>query len=196
MNIHVCGTGGEAMTMRPWVLRPFDAAHDSQAVQRIDTSYVTRESYQARTDGTRLVLEPVDESAALTRTYPIDLGADDWQHACVAVLDGEVRGFIAWAEESWNRRLSIWHFYVDRPVRRLGAGRLMMNKALEWATQRGLLTGWVETSNTNLPGIASYRRLGFEICGFDTTLYRGTPGPNEFAIYMAREIADPRAAAQ
>ena len=70
----------------------------------------------------------------------------------------------------------------------------MMNQALEWAAQQGLLTAWVETSNTNLPGIASYRRLGFEICGFDTTLYRGTPGPNEFATYLAREVARPRAA--
>ena len=176
------------MTMRPWVLRPFDAARDAEAVQQIDTSYMTHESYQVRAEGARLVLELVAEPAALTRTYPIDLGADDWQHARVAVLDDEVRGFIAWAEESWNRRLSIWHFYVDRPVRRSGAGRLMMNQALEWATQRGLLTAWVETSNTNLPGIAGYRQLGFEICGFDTTLYRGTPGPNEFAIYMAREV--------
>jgi ribosomal protein S18 acetylase RimI-like enzyme len=195
MIVHLCDTEEGAMITRPWILRPFEAASDTEAVQRIDTSYVTSESYQVRSDGRRLELEPVAEDSQLTRTYTIDLGADDWQHAHVAVLDGAVRGFVAWAEQGWNRRLAIWHFYVDRPVRRLGAGRLMMDMALGWAAQRRLLTAWVETSNANLPGIASYRRLGFEICGFDTTLYRGTPGPNEFAIYMAREVAEPRAAA-
>jgi hypothetical protein len=31
-------------------------------------------------------------------------------------------------------------------------------------------------------------RLGFEICGFDTTLYRGTPHPGEVAVFMAHRI--------
>jgi ribosomal protein S18 acetylase RimI-like enzyme len=184
------------MIGRPWVLRPFDAARDTESVERIDASYTSNESYQVRAEGARLVLEAVAEGSPVTRAYPIELGADPWHHGWVAVRDGEVRGFIAWAEQAWNRRLAIWHFYVDRPFRRMGAGRLMMNAALEWAAQRGLRTAWVETSNTNLPGIASYRRLGFEICGFDTTLYRGTAGPEEFAIYMAREVEETRMATQ
>jgi ribosomal protein S18 acetylase RimI-like enzyme len=175
-----------------WIVRPFEAARDAEEVQRIDTSYTSRESYQVRLEGARFVLEPVAVSSPLTKTYAIDLAADDWQHGCVAVLDGRVRGFIAWGEQSWNRRLSIWHFYVDVPYRRRGGGRLMMKAALAWAAQRGLLTAWLETSNGNQPGIASYRRLGFEICGFDTTQYRDTASQSEFAIYMARavEVAD------
>jgi ribosomal protein S18 acetylase RimI-like enzyme len=176
------------MTARPWILRPFEAARDAEDLQQIDTSYASGESYQVRSDGTRFVLEPVAARSPLTKTYTIDLLADDWQHARVAVLDSRICGFIAWGEQAWNRRLTIWHFYVDLPYRRLGAGRLMMNAALGWAAQRGLLTARVETSNSNLPGIVTYRRLGFEICGFDTMLYIATPGPSEFAIYMARAV--------
>lgn len=69
-----------------------------------------------------------------------------------------------------------------------------MDAALGWAARRGLVTAWVETSSTNQPGIAIYRRLGFEICGFDTTLYGGTPSDSEFAIYMARAVEERRAA--
>jgi ribosomal protein S18 acetylase RimI-like enzyme len=180
------------------MLRPFEVARDADDLQRIDTSYTSHEGYQVRPEGARFVLLPVALRAPLTKTYTIDLAADDWQHARVAVLDGRVCGFIAWAEQSWNRRLVIWHFYVDLPYRRLGGARLMMDAALDWAAQRDLITAWIETSNTNQPGIASYRRLGFEICGYDTTLYLDTSPASEFAIYMARavqELQEPHVAA-
>jgi ribosomal protein S18 acetylase RimI-like enzyme len=61
-----------------------------------------------------------------------------------------------------------------------------MDAAVDWARGAGALTVWIETSHVNHPGIAAYRRLGFDICGFDTTLYRGTPAEDETALYMAR----------
>jgi hypothetical protein len=38
--------------------------------------------------------------------------------------------------------------------------------------------------------MVAYRRLGFEICGFDTTLYRGTNDEDGLAVYMARLLDD------
>jgi ribosomal protein S18 acetylase RimI-like enzyme len=102
------------------------------------------------------------------------------------VLDDEARGFNAWDLEAWNRRMRIWHFYVDLPYRRRGGGRMLMDAAIAWARSASTVTAWVETSQVNQPGIAAYRRLGFDICGFDTTLYRGTSAENETAVYMAR----------
>jgi len=65
----------------------------------------------------------------------IDLDADPWEHALVACLEGRVRGFIAMAVEPWNRRMSIWHFYVDLPVRERGGGRVLMDAAIRWGAR-------------------------------------------------------------
>jgi GNAT superfamily N-acetyltransferase len=103
-------------------------------------------------------------------------------------MGGEVRGFIAVAFEEWNRRMSIWHFYVDRPLRGRGGGRALLQPALEWGRAAGAKTAWVETTNLNHPGIEAYRRLGFELCGFDSSLYRGTETSDEIAVFLARAI--------
>lgn len=170
--------------MARWTIRPYDAVTDAAAVQRLDTAYTSCERYEVHGDGARLVLAPV-ACAPTARSYAIDLAADDWQHARVARCDGELRGFIAWGVQAWNRRLAIWHFYVDRRSRGQGAGRLLITAALAWAAQHALRVAWVETSSVNQPAIAAYRRLGFALCGFDTTLYEGD---DELAIYLARPI--------
>jgi hypothetical protein len=47
----------------------------------------------------------------------------------------------------------------------------------------------VETSNYNVPGIACYRKLGFDVCGFDLSLCHGTPRGGEFAVYLWKPLA-------
>lgn len=178
--------------MRPgnrWVVRDFDATRDADAVTRLDTSYSSNLIYAVRRDGDVILLEPRLLDAPRCQRFPIDMRADAPEHGKVAVVDGEVRGFIAWSIEAWNRRMRIWHFYVDLPYRRRGGGRALVDAALEGARRAGAVTMWVETSHVNAPGIAAYQRLGFEICGFDATLYRGTGSADELAVYMARLIA-------
>jgi ribosomal protein S18 acetylase RimI-like enzyme len=170
-----------------WIVRDFDASIDAAPTTLLDTSYVSHASYGIRRDGERLVLESQPSSELIRRSYAIDLSADAWKLARVAVLDGVVRGFVAWGRESWNRRLVIWHFYVDRPCRRTGAGRLLMDAALEWGRSEGLATAWVETANVNQPAVAAYRKLGFEICGFDTSLYQGTANQDDCRLHVARD---------
>ncbi|AUX42269.1 uncharacterized protein SOCE26_036990 [Sorangium cellulosum] len=90
--------------------------------------------------------------------------------------------------EEWNRRMSIWHFYIDLPYRGRGGGRELMRAGIEWGRRAGAKMAWIETTHLNDPGIQAYRRLGFEICGFDASLYRGTPAEGEIAVYMACPI--------
>jgi len=90
----------------------------------------------------------------------------------------------------WNKRLVIWHFYVDRAERRKGFGRQLMDCALSAGRQWGARTAWAETSNVNYPGVIAYQRLGFKLCGFDATLYQGTV--NEASLgYFWPAISDP-----
>ena len=171
-----------------WTIRELDAARDAEAVSRLDTSYTSDQRYVVRREGDVILLEPRPLDPPCRKRFPVDLGADTWTHGTVAVLDEEVRGFAAWDLEAWNRRMRIWHFYVDLPYRRRGGGKLLMEAALAWGRRSGALTAWLETSHLNQPGIAAYRRLGFDLCGFDATLYRGTSNADETAVYMARMI--------
>jgi len=180
----------QPMKPRPfdWTVRAFDASRDTDAVLHIDTTYSTDEVHAPRRHGDALILEPARVTPPQRRHFPLDLAADAWTHGSVALLDGRVCGFIAWALENWNRRMSIWHFYVDLPYRRMGAGRVLLDSALDWARRAGARCAWAETSGANQPGIAAYRRLGFDICGFDSTLYFGTSTENDIAVFLARTI--------
>ena len=62
------------MIGRPWVLRPFDAARDTESVERIDASYTSNESYQVRAEGARLPsLTPIYRSAEFQEREIFDL---------------------------------------------------------------------------------------------------------------------------
>ena len=175
------------MSRVQWTIREFDAARDTDAVSRLDTCYTSDRIYCVRREGDAILLEPQNLETSRRKRFPVDLD-EAWSHASVAVIDDEVRGFIAWDLEGWNRRMRLWHFYIDLPYRRRGGGRILMDAALAWARGAGAVTAWVETSQVNHPGIVAYRRLGFDICGFDTTLYRGTSAEGETAVYMARPL--------
>jgi hypothetical protein len=48
---------------------------------------------------------------------------------------------------------------------------------------------WLETQNVNFPAIQFYTKLGFQFCGFDTTLYNNSEtNLNEVAFYFFRFI--------
>jgi ribosomal protein S18 acetylase RimI-like enzyme len=86
-------------------------------------------------------------------------------------VDERICGFIAAGYHPWNRRLTIWHLYVDNAHRKKGIARLLVIRANDYGVSRGALNLWLETSSLNVPGVQAYRRLGFELCGLDTTLY-------------------------
>ena len=118
-----------------------------------------------------------------------DLGDSErpWDTAWVAAEDG-VRGFAAAGFQAWNRRLVLWHFYVDAAWRGQGLGRRLMAAVLEEARARQARHVWLETSNQNPPGVAAYQALGFTLSGLDLTLYDGTPSQGEFALFFSRPV--------
>ncbi len=171
----------------PWAIRPFAAAQDAADLRRLDTSIETDRAYaiQRRPDGVLLVEATLP--GAIAKRFDIDLAAVPVQHGWVALRAGQVQGFVGVSVEAWNSRLAIWHFYVARAHRGLGAGRLLMTQALAWGRERGARSAWIETSNLNVPGIRAYAALGFEVCGFDTSIYRHTAARAEFALFMSRD---------
>ena len=171
------------------VIREFDRLTDEGALSELDTSFTSEFAYDIVPGENSLELRLAPVALQLQKRFPLDLDQPIWDQGFVAVEEGKLRGFIATRYESWNRRLAIVHFYVDLPHRHLGIGRCLMERAIESGLRAGALAAWVETSNYNHPGILAYQLLGFSLCGFDLTLYQGTPSEGEFAIYLARPIA-------
>jgi len=171
-----------------WTIREIDRQADAAAVRGLDTSYTTDAVYEVTADGDSLRLQPV-RTASRKGHFPIDLDQPPWNQGFVAIEEGAVRGFVATRFEAWNRRLTVWHFYVDAAHRRRGIGRSLLEQAIKAGRRLGAGAAWVETSNRNVPGIDAYRRLGFSLCGFDLTLYDGTPSAGQFAVYLSRPLA-------
>jgi ribosomal protein S18 acetylase RimI-like enzyme len=161
---------------------------DADQVKALDTSFSTDERYVVHRKDGRVSLQREAVDAPISKSFPLDLAADPWEHGFVCSAGGQLCGFIGGQIEQWNRRLVIWHFYVDKKCRRLGLGRALMQAMLGWGRAHGASLAWVETSNLNVPGVHAYERLGFQICGFDESLYVGTASRNEFALFMAGPV--------
>lgn len=109
-------------------------------------------------------------------------------HVEVAVDAGLVRGFVAVGVEEWNRRLVVHTIAVAPTHRGAGVGQALMERACAHGRRLGAHTAWLEVTNVNAPAVRAYRRMGFELCGLDTTLYRGTASEGETALFMSRPL--------
>ena len=165
---------------------------DAQQIAALDRSFTTDSIYTVHCHGDQMALRLDTLSTPLTKRFPLDdLDMQDrpWEFAAVAIAGGHICGFIAAGYQGWNRRLTIWHLYVANSHRKRGIARLLLHRANDYGASRSALNMWVETSSLNVPGVKAYRRLGFELCGIDTTLYLGTSAATETALFFARPIS-------
>lgn len=164
---------------------------DAAAVAAIDTSFTTDAVFDLAVSGDAITLRRRKLDAPIVKRFPLDDLADPgrpWTHGFVA-LDGEtVVGFAAVERQAWSGRMTLWHLYADTPARGRGVGRALVAAVMVEARRTGADHVWLETSNLNVPGVAAYRRLGFELCGADVTLYAGTPAEGETALFFARKV--------
>ncbi|MBW4716378.1 GNAT family N-acetyltransferase [Saccharothrix obliqua] len=152
----------------------------------LDDTFTTDTVFEVRVEplGFTLVAVPVPP---LTKEYPPDeepLPASGF----VAEDDGGLRGFVSVEPQEWNRRLVLRQVTVAPSHRGRGVGRRLVELALEHGRSIGARTAWLETSNVNVPAVRAYQRMGFTLCGLDTTLYRGTPAEGEIALYFAKQL--------
>ncbi len=173
--------------MEQLVIREFNQEVDLISLQAIDTSDSSEYVYEVRVEDYALILQYTTCEPALTQTFPIDLNESGIEYGLVAVIENRVVGFIGASFEEWNRQLKIRHFYVDRKYRGQGIGRMLIRSLLSYGQRIGSIMIWTETSNLNYQGIEVYKKLGFSICGFDLSMYRGTTSThrNEFAIFLS-----------
>jgi ribosomal protein S18 acetylase RimI-like enzyme len=173
-------------------IRAVEFDKDTAEIAAIDTSFVTARVYEVSASGETISLTPRDLATAITKRFPLeDLDNPDrpYDRGWVAVEDGRFVAFAATAFEPWNRRLTLWHLYVDGPARGRGLARRLLDQAEAHGRTLGARHMWLETSSLNLPGVAAYRALGFSLTGVDLTLYDGTPAEGEAALFFSRPIS-------
>jgi ribosomal protein S18 acetylase RimI-like enzyme len=173
-------------------IRRVELPADELRIRAIDTSFETDRVYRVVAEGSgfRLVEESI--SPPVTKRFPLDDFGDrrNWDRGWLAEVGGEPAGFIATAYQAWNRRAIVWHFYVSSAHRRRGIGRRLLEAAIADGVERGAASVWLETTSVNVPGVTAYRRLGFEICGLDVSLYEGTAAEEEVALFLRRQLRD------
>lgn len=165
---------------------------DAAAIEAIDTSFATDAVFDVEAGGDGFSLRERRLSAPLAKRFPLeDVQADDrpWSHGFLAEDGGVCVGFAACGFDPWNRRLVLWHLYVDPAARGRGVARALVERVAELGGELGARRLWLETSNLNVPGVAAYRALGFSLTGIDTTLYDATPAEGEVALFFSKPIA-------
>jgi ribosomal protein S18 acetylase RimI-like enzyme len=164
---------------------------DAPAIAALDTGFTTDTILSVEHSNRGFVLHPLRLEQSLTKVFPLhDLHNSErpWNFARVAIHEDRIVAFIATGYQPWNKRLILWHLYVDRPYRCQHIGQSLIAEALQHGIKNGAQHVWAETSNLNAPGIAAYERWGFELCGLDMSLYRHTAAEGEVALFLARAI--------
>jgi ribosomal protein S18 acetylase RimI-like enzyme len=82
----------------------------------------------------------------------------------------------------------LWHLYITPERRGEGIARRLLTRAEAHGRALGAQRLWLETSTVNVPGIAAYARLGYTLCGVDTTYYEATPEADEAAVYLSKPL--------
>jgi ribosomal protein S18 acetylase RimI-like enzyme len=171
---------------------------DRDGILALDRSFTTDRVYRIVRTPQSFALAETIAQPPVRKEFPLeaDLGEGRvWEQGLVAERADLIVGFAAFTHQRWNRRTELWHLYVAAQVRRQGVGRALVEAVIAAAEDAGMRCVWLETSNLAYPAIQFYRRMGFELCGLDASLYDPVgPAAGETALYFARPLPDARAA--
>ncbi|MFD4595999.1 GNAT family N-acetyltransferase [Streptomyces rubiginosohelvolus] len=170
---------------------------DTGLVEALDGSFTTATVFHVETAENGFTLRETVVDPPLTKVFPddededvsADEGDQELQGAATFLAlapDGSLAGFVSVAYARWNRRLTIEDIEVAPGHRGRGVGRALMSRAEEFARERGAGHIWLEVTNINAPAIHAYRRMGFALCGLDTSLYEFTASAGEYALYLSK----------
>jgi ribosomal protein S18 acetylase RimI-like enzyme len=171
-------------------IREMDLVADRPEVEAIDTSFETASVFDVVVTPRRIELVERALAVPLVKRYPIEDAFAHWATWDTGFVAhaGPICGFAAVEYEPWHARLVLWHLYVAPRRRREGIGRALLARVEQHGRKLGARRVWLETSSVNVPGIAAYTRLGYALCGADTTLYETTAAAAESALYLSKPL--------
>jgi len=180
------------------VVRPA-VADDLPALTRLDLTYPTDRYLALDRSGAppehTFVLRwrnRVPTPMAVYATYTTDGLREALSRAdlfLVADVDQEPAGLLITVVPSWTDAAEITDLAIDIAFRRLGAGRALVDEAVEWAREKHHRSLWVEPRADNHAAISFYMSLGFRISGFNHWLYSNRDDDDgKPTIYMHFEL--------
>ncbi|MEG1621779.1 MAG: N-acetyltransferase [Alistipes sp.] len=89
----------------------------------------------------------------------------------VAVVAGEVKGYISLLAHSRRTNLRIYSTAVDATLRRQGVGRSLLMQAICYAKKMQFASLSLEVKVTNSPALTLYEKLGFVCIGSRANYY-------------------------
>ena len=101
-----------------------------------------------------------------------------------------IAGYLMIVKPRFTDAAEITDVAVDRPARRSGAGRALIEAAVGWGRERNLRALWVEPQGEAGGPIDFYLKLGFRISGINDRWYTNTDDTEaaEHTIYMYLEL--------
>jgi ribosomal protein S18 acetylase RimI-like enzyme len=165
---------------------------DRASLLALDTSFTTDRVFHLEQTDYRIKLCEATAEPPMRKVYSLSNAVDllpdhDWVQ--IAEHDHEVVGIASMTIEAWNRRAVLQHLYVTREARRIGVGNALVKAAMGAAQDLNARCVWVETQTINYGAVQFYRSMGFEWCGFDTSLYDPSDvGVDEVALFFSRDL--------
>ncbi|HEU5100316.1 MAG TPA: GNAT family N-acetyltransferase [Roseiflexaceae bacterium] len=165
---------------------------DREALRSLDISFTTERIYEVRASDVAFTLVETPVAPPRHKAYG-DASEIDSLSTCdyvvVAEIDEILVGVAALRVEEWNRRAALRHIYVDAAYRGHGIGRTLIEDVVRVGRERQARCLWLDTQNINYPAIQFYLRLGFQLCGLDTTFYDSQESlAGEVAIFFAYQL--------
>lgn len=111
-------------------------------------------------------------------TYP----DDPEKTAFLAYVGKQIAGELI-LRRNWNRFAWIEDIGVDRKFRRMGIGRALIARGLQWAKDNNLPGIMLETQDNNVGACRFYESCGFILTGFDSSLYQASIYNDEIALF-------------
>lgn len=176
------------------IIREMQLEIDGARLIVFDTSFSTEHIYRPVVD--KMSVEIIEEKLEVLfqKTYPFDSilkDIDEADYAVVAEIDEKIAGFAAVKIEEWNNRAVLTEIFVAEEFRRKGAGRALVDAAINYAKTKRARCLFVETQNVNYPAIRFYRKAGFDFCGFNSRLYNPAEvSSDEIAFYFCRNLSE------
>jgi len=173
-------------------LRPLRWPDDRASLLGLDTSFTADRIFQLRQTNHAFQLDETAVEPPIHKSYSLIDSVDlfpshDW--VTIAEHNDGVAGIASMTVEAWNRRARLDHLYVTRAARRMGVGQALVTAAIGAARDRNARCVWVETQTVNYAAIQFYRKMGFEWCGLDTSLYDPSDaGVSETALFFSRDL--------
>jgi ribosomal protein S18 acetylase RimI-like enzyme len=176
------------------IIRRWQPEVDHERLSGFEASYSSDHCYQVVIKGMSVELVKAQLARPLTKVYSPEsikesiAGAD---LALVAEIGHRLGGLATVKYEAWNNRANLTGIYVAPENKGKGVGRALVAAVMIEVQEKRARCLFVETQNVNYPAIRFYRKMNFEFCGFDTSLYNPDQvSANETAFYFCHNLSD------